>query len=511
MYLAFINIHGNFDAKDSHMTAHPDFGGQNVYVKHVALELGRLGHHVDIITRRIIDPMWPEFAESIDQYPSENSVRIIRISCGPSTFLPKEKLWPHLGSEFAPNILKHYADKKVFPDIFTAHYADSGLCAAIIEEHTGTPYSFTAHALGAQKMDALGLNLQNIVELDDKYNFAARLIAERISMSRSAINITNSHQERYNQYAHRVYRDVIEIDNDDRFAIIPPVVAMEYFDKYIVRVSDIFDHEYVSLALRRDINPERLGLPCIIAASRIEAKKNHLGLVRAFAFNQELRSKANLVIFTNSDNPLNDRLVVKDSEQEIIDALLLEIDRYQLRGQISMFSRCNQEVLGARYRFFAKLHSVFILAALYEPFGLSVTEAMASGLPVVATKFGGTSEVLLEDNRSYGFLVDPRDPEDISAALLKLVSDPDVWQYYSNIGYERILNRYTWRHTAIGYLETLMKYMEVTHSSGGGHLSQKSSVHVAKESVSKTAIPSYLCNVNLPRGKMRSILKKLYF
>ena len=44
MHIAFLNPQGNFDPQDRYWTAHPDFGGQLVYVKEVALALGRLGH-----------------------------------------------------------------------------------------------------------------------------------------------------------------------------------------------------------------------------------------------------------------------------------------------------------------------------------------------------------------------------------------------------------------------------------------------------------------------------------
>ena len=49
MHIAFLNIQGNFDPEDRYWTAHPDFGGQLVYVKEVTLALGRMGHQVDII------------------------------------------------------------------------------------------------------------------------------------------------------------------------------------------------------------------------------------------------------------------------------------------------------------------------------------------------------------------------------------------------------------------------------------------------------------------------------
>ena len=79
MHIGFLNPQGNFDANDSYWTEHPDFGGQLVYVKEIALAMAALGHQVDIITRRIVDPKWPEFAEPVDYYPVMTTPRIIRI------------------------------------------------------------------------------------------------------------------------------------------------------------------------------------------------------------------------------------------------------------------------------------------------------------------------------------------------------------------------------------------------------------------------------------------------
>ena len=52
MHVAFINPQGNFDPEDSYWTAHPDFGGQLVYVKELALAMGNLGHSVDVVASR---------------------------------------------------------------------------------------------------------------------------------------------------------------------------------------------------------------------------------------------------------------------------------------------------------------------------------------------------------------------------------------------------------------------------------------------------------------------------
>jgi sucrose-phosphate synthase len=94
MHIGFLNPQGNFDSANSHIAEHPDFGGQLIYVKEVAIAMAQQGHQVDILTRQIIDPDWPEFAELFDAYPGVDNVRIIRLPAGPKEFLPKELLWP---------------------------------------------------------------------------------------------------------------------------------------------------------------------------------------------------------------------------------------------------------------------------------------------------------------------------------------------------------------------------------------------------------------------------------
>ena len=119
--------------KDSYWTEHPDFGGQLVYVKEVALAMVDQGHQVDIITRQIIDPAWPEFAAPIDSYPGRGGARIIRIPCGPKDFLAKEDLWPYLGSDWASGIISFYEAEKSLPHIITSHYGDGGLVGRCFE------------------------------------------------------------------------------------------------------------------------------------------------------------------------------------------------------------------------------------------------------------------------------------------------------------------------------------------------------------------------------------------
>jgi sucrose-phosphate synthase len=507
LHVAFINPQGNFDPEDSYWTAHPDFGGQLVYVKELGLAMGNLGHRVDIVTRRIVDPDWPEFAADTDSYPDAPNVRILRIPCGPDEFLPKEELWPYLGTEFVPRLLNLYEHEDSMPDVVTAHYGDGGLCAAMIEERAGIPFSFTAHSLGAQKMDKMKIARPDIAEADARYHFARRIVAERLAMNRSNVNVTSTGQERFNQYTHNAYRGAVDPTDDTRFAAVPPGVALQIFDRSSTYDGEEAVHELVEASLERDLRPGRVDLPCVVASSRLDPKKNHLALVEAFAGSQTLRESANLVILTGSlENPLEDYGSARDEERAVLASLIEVIDRAGMRGEVSMFAVRGQRALAAAYRHLARRRSVFALTALYEPFGLAPLEAMAAGLPAVVTKFGGPAESMREGDEEYGILVDPTDPEDVGGGLYTLTSSPEAWERYASAGYGRVLARYTWERTAEGYLQAISgeegdaverRWEDATTPDAGLH--------------GRLAIPPYFTKPDSGDGISLEDLDKLYF
>ncbi|NNF09856.1 MAG: glycosyltransferase [Acidimicrobiia bacterium] len=448
MHLAFLNPQGNFDPADSHLTAHPDFGGQLVYVKQVALALGRLGHSVDIVTRLVDDTQWPEFASAEEGYPDAPNVRIVRLPAGDTNaFLPKERLWPFLVRDWVPNILEFYRDSA--PDAVTAHYGDGGLSAVLVRAATGIPFTFTAHSLGAQKLDKL-LDTESLETLDKQYNFGIRLEAERLSMNHSGVNIVSTVLERREQYAHPRYEPAIGVSDDSRFAVVPPGVNLGTFDRDSESAADRevarYVDERVSAATGR-----RTGLPAIVASSRLDPKKNIVALVEAYASSPALQRAANLVLVTGSlDDPLHDAGSATRTEREEIRRIRRVIDDHNLDGSVIAFGIQGQDKLAAAYRYWAQHGGVFALTALYEPFGLAPLEAAAAGLPVVVTKNGGPAESLVDKDGGYGVLVDPADPADIAAGLQRALGDD--WKRLAEAGRRRVHDHYTWDRTAEGYL-----------------------------------------------------------
>ncbi|MFW5994354.1 MAG: glycosyltransferase family 1 protein, partial [Halanaerobiaceae bacterium] len=343
--VAFLNPQGNFDPEDSYWTEHPDFGGQLVYVKEVAIAMAKeFGLEVDILTRQIQDDDWPEFSASYDSYPETDKVNIVRLPFGGDQFLDKEKLWPYL-KDYVQEIQKYYAEIGEMPEIVTTHYGDGGLAGAMLEKETGIPFTFTAHSLGAQKMDKLNVDESNLEEMLARYNFHLRIVAERISMNNSATNFVSTSQEKNSQYSHRAYAGTVDLDDDKDFAVVPPGVNTDIFNPETGPEDEKIKEKFEKM-LKRDIDKERRNLPGVIAASRLDPKKNHLGLVRAFAGNSELQSRTNLVITLRGiDNPFKDYSQASGDEQEILEEIMEIIEKNDLRGKITMFSLNSQQEL----------------------------------------------------------------------------------------------------------------------------------------------------------------------
>jgi len=95
---------------------------------------------------------------------------------------------------------------------------------------------------------------------------------------------------------------------------------------------------------------------------------------------------------------------------------------------------------------------IFVLPSLHaESFGLVLLEAMASGLPVVATNVGGIPEVL-EDGKE-GFLVKP-DERSIADALIKLLEDENLRKAMGKNGRKKAVEKYDWKNVGEKIEET---------------------------------------------------------
>ena len=218
---------------------------------------------------------------------------------------------------------------------------------------------------------------------------------------------------------------------------------------------------YLDEILARDIAPGRRNLPAVLCSSRLDPKKNHIELVRAFAGSTVLQAAANLLIVVRGAEDIHSREGLTSTESAVLDEVVSVCDAQGLWGKVSAFSLGSQNELAAAYRYLSRRRSVFALTALYEPFGLAPLEAMAAGLPAVVTLNGGPSESLYDEEtgREFGVLVDPADPRDIASGLLRLIGPEYEWERFRQVGRERVLTRYTWDRTAEGYQEAVQSLL----------------------------------------------------
>lgn len=444
MHIIFLNPQGNFDQKDSHLTEHADFGGQLVYVKEISMALVDQypDLKVDIITRRFKGTGWnTEFEKEISYYPGvSRRLRIVRIPCGGDSFLRKELLWQHL-PEWVNNIIRFY--RKQLPDYATAHYGDGGYVAVLLKKKTGIPFTFTGHSLGAQKLDKLYKKEPDFHKLDEWYHFSQRIQAERLSLQYADTIITSTGMERYKQYSHLLYRGAVNVNEPGKFAVIPPGVNTDLFNRKV-------DEKDRVLFRRIEKEGVETKKPSIIFSSRLDDKKNHISAVRAYAENKELQQKASLGIFIRGmKNPYEEVENLPEKESVILQSIIDVIDRYHLRDKVFFLDLSSQKELAGAYKYFALKHSVFVLPAFYEPFGLAPIEAGACGLVPVTTKNGGPGDIFKND---MGILIDPADTEDIAGGITKALENHEE---YAGKVIRLVEEKYTWRKTAKGYYQVI--------------------------------------------------------
>ena len=110
------------------------------------------------------------------------------------------------------------------------------------------------------------------------------------------------------------------------------------------------------------------------------------------------------------------------------------------------------------YRMAANSRGVFINPALTEPFGLTLLEAAASGLPFVATENGGPADIA--DNCQAGLLVDPLNSQELANAIKKLLLNGELWRKHSANGIKNVAEKYSWDAHANHYLAQIKPLIE---------------------------------------------------
>ncbi len=433
-YLLLISVHGLIRGNNLELGRDADTGGQIKYVVDLARALAKRDEvdQIDLVTRRVIDPAVSEdYRAGVEKLADK--VNIIRINAGPPEYLPKEQLWDHLDS-FTDNLVNWLKQRPRMPDFVHSHYADAGYVGVRLSNLLGVPLIHTGHSLGRDKRKRLlarGLSRQDI---EATYNIERRIDAEEEILANADLVITSTHNEIEQQYGLYNYYDPA------RMTVIPPGTDLLQFHP---------PQEDESFGFRAQVDRFLTDTrkPLVLALSRPDERKNILTLIEAFGESQALRHAANLLVVAGSRDDIRD---MDNGAQSVLTNILLLIDAYDLYGRVALPKSHRASDVPEIYRLVAASKGVFINPALTEPFGLTLLEAAASGLPIVATENGGPVDIIANCNN--GVLIDPLDHEAISEALLKLIRDDEAWNTASRNGLEGVRKHYAWEAHAIAYL-----------------------------------------------------------
>ena len=490
--IAIVSPHGYFG--QSNVLGRPDTGGQVVYIldqvraleheMHERLEVQ--GIHIEpsivVLTRLIPEADGTSCDQRLEPIAGTRNARILRVPFRDAMdevvphWISRFEIWPYLERFARESERELRAELDGRPDLIIGNYSDGNLVASLMGQHLGVTQCNIAHALEKTKYLYSDLYWQ---DNDNHYHFSCQFTADLIAMNTADFIITSTYQEiagtddglgQYESYMAfsmpGLYRVVQGIDvYDPKFNIVspgadpriyfPPAEADRRLGHLTAEIED--------LIFGTEPAPDRRGAledpakPIIFTMARMDRIKNITGLTRWYAESEELRGLANLVAVAGHVDPGRSNDV---EEREQIHYMHSLMDQYGLDGQVRWLGvHLEKSLSGELYRYIAERKGVFVQPALFEAFGLTVVEAMTTGLPTFATFYGGPLEII-EDGVS-GFHIDPNHGDHSATRLVEFFQrcreDPDYWDAISRGALERVAARYTWAN----YAERMMTLSRV--------------------------------------------------
>ena len=427
IYVLMLTVHGLVRGTDLELGRDSDTGGQVTYVIELARALARHPgvRQVDVLTRLIEDPaVADDYAQPVEDIGE--GARILRLPCGPRRYIRKELLWPHL-DQMVDRCLHLLRQQGRLPDLIHSHYADAGYVGFQLSQLLGIPQVHTGHSLGRDKQNRLLAAGRKNSALERQFNFTRRIAAEEEVLAQASLIVTSTRQEIEEQYG-------LYLNHDPRrCAVIPPGTDTSRFSppgrrKIVENIVNMVDRFLT-----------KPGKPAILAICRPDVRKNLHGLIAAYGGHDQLREIANLVIIAGNRDDIRD---LDEAQRKVLADLLLDIDTFDLWGKVAIPKHHTPEDVPELYRLAARRRGVFVNPALTEPFGLTLIEAAASGLPFVATEDGGPRDIVA--NCRNGLLIDPLDPKNIAEALFQALSDRQQWRQWAKNGVAGVRRHYSW-------------------------------------------------------------------
>ncbi|MBE2320052.1 glycosyltransferase [Solirubrobacter sp. CPCC 204708] len=355
-----------------------DAGGQNVHVAALATALARLGDEVVVHTRRD-DPSLPR------RVALAPSVEVDHVDAGPPTEVPKDELLQYMGA-FADELREQWLAEP--PDVVHAHFWMSAVAALDAAEGLGIPVVHTFHALGTVKRRHQG----------ERDTSPSTRIEHETRIARSVDRIVATCTD-------EVF-ELLRLGADRRrISVVPCGVDLDRFGT--------------------DGPRERKAAPRFVAACRLVERKGLADAITALADvpGAELHVAGGPEASALEADPEAQRL------RELAERVGVG-DRLVLRGRVG------RDEMPALLR----SADAVVCVPWYEPFGIVPLEAMACGVPVVATAVGGQIDSVVHG--VTGVHVPPREPAALARALRQLLEDPQRRDEYGANGAKRARLRF---------------------------------------------------------------------
>ena len=484
--IVLVSAHGWFAQEG--VLGRPDTGGQVVYVLDQAKSLekqlqedailaGLEGLNVQpkviILTRLIPNSDGTLCNQPLEKVHGSENAWILRVPLrefNPNVtqnWISRFEFWPYLET-FAIDAEKQLlAEFQGRPDLIVGNYTDGNLVAFLLARRLGVTQCNVAHALEKSKYLFSNLYWE---DLEEKYHFSLQFTADLIAMNAANFVVSSTYQEivgtpdsigQYESYKCLTMPELYHVVNgvelfSPKFNVVPPGVNESCFFPYNnsqeriqsdrQRMDEmLFTLEDESQIYGKLDDPTKRPL---FSMARLDRIKNITGLAECFGKSKELQEHCNLILVAG-------KLRVEESgdneERDEIVKLYRTIDEYNLHGKIRWLGvRLSKNDSGVVYRVIADRQGIFVQPALFEAFGLTILEAMISGLPTFATQFGGPLEII--QDKKNGFYINPTNLEETAAKLVEFVTkceqNPSYWEEISQKAIERVYSTYTWKiHT----------------------------------------------------------------
>jgi glycosyltransferase involved in cell wall biosynthesis len=373
-----------------------DAGGQNVHVAALATALVERGHEVVVYTRRDS----PTLSRRVTMRPG---VHVEHIAAGPAAPIAKDSLLPHMAA-FADGLARTWEAQR--PDLVHAHFWMSGLASIQAAARYGVPVVQTFHALGVVKRRWQG---------DQDTSPASRLDIERWVACRADRVIATCSDEAAELRALGV--------SGNRVDIVPCGVDVSLFQPAVAK------------------HPRLGSTPRLLIVGRLVPRKGVEDAIRALA----LVPSAELVIVGGP------ALEVLDADPEVM-RLRQVMAACGVANRVRLTGHLAHEELPEIIR----TSDLLLAVPWYEPFGITVLEAMACGVPVIGSAVGGLLDTVVPG--VTGLLVTGRDPSSIAAAVRLVLKDAPRRAAMGRAGVDRVRKLYTWERVAE---QTEQSYREV--------------------------------------------------